>query len=143
MTSNLSHEKPTNTLLSTLEYTLSINTTTKNTLEGHFNAHGGAVLLETGELRPRILFLPALGLYLVVEMAVLEDVTCTIDPFLVKPPMTPSTVSIVVWRDLLAQEQHRFSKRRAGRPRPIREKRRSTDDISDAAMTIPPLDRTG
>ena len=77
------------TLISALEKNLSSNaTTTKNALEGYINAHGGTVLPETDEYGHTSAAGLPLGLYLVVEVAVPENVTCTTDPFLVSLPMT-------------------------------------------------------
>ena len=77
------------TLITALERNLASNaTTTKNALEGYITAHGGVALPETDNYGHTSAAGLPLGLYLVVETSVPENVTCTTDPFLVSLPMT-------------------------------------------------------
>ena len=77
------------TLIAALEKSLASNaTTTKNALENYITTAGGTTLPETDEYGHTSASSLPLGLYLVVETAVPENVTSTTNPFLVSLPMT-------------------------------------------------------
>lgn len=77
-----------NTALSTA---LTNNTTTKNSLETYVKTHSGTAMSETsGTGESTAAGLP-IGLYLVVETKVPEEVHTTTDPFFVSLPMTDAT----------------------------------------------------
>ena len=74
---------------------MSDSTAAKNTLERYVKANGGTTLVETdANGRTTATGLP-LGLYLIVETYVPENVTCTVNPFFVSVPMT--TVDGAEW----------------------------------------------
>ena len=74
---------------------MSDSTAAKNTLESYIKANGGTTLAETdANGRTTATGLP-LGLYLIIETYVPEDVTCTVNPFFVSIPMT--TVDGAEW----------------------------------------------
>ena len=76
-------------LVDALENSLTSNATdTKNALEGYITAQAGTAFPETDQYGHTAASSLQLGLYLIVEMAVPENVTCTTDPFLVSVPMT-------------------------------------------------------
>ncbi len=77
------------TLISALEKALADNaTTTKNALEAYIGSNSGVTMTETDEYGHSSASGLPLGLYLLVETAVPENVTSTTDPFLVSLPMT-------------------------------------------------------
>ena len=77
------------TLISALEKALADNSTvTKNALETYIGSNGGVTMPETDEYGHSSASGLPLGLYLLVETAVPENVTSTTDPFLVSLPMT-------------------------------------------------------
>lgn len=67
------------------------NTTTKNSLEDYVNARGGVAMDETSDVGVSTATGLDLGLYLVVETRVPEEVHTTTDPFFVSLPMTDAT----------------------------------------------------
>ena len=76
-------------LIDALASCLSSNATdTKNALENYIYTQGGTVLPETDEYGHTSATGLQLGLYLIVETSVPENVTSTTDPFLVSVPMT-------------------------------------------------------
>ena len=76
-------------LISALAKVLSNNaTSTKSAMESFVAAYGGTTLPETDEYGHTSANSLPLGLYVVVEQAVPDMVTCTTDPFLVSLPMT-------------------------------------------------------
>ena len=64
------------------------NTATKNTLEDYIKANGGNDMAETSASGVTSVSDLAVGLYMVVETYVPEDVTYTTDPFMVSVPST-------------------------------------------------------
>ena len=76
-------------LIDALASSLSSNSTdTKNALENYIYTQGGTALPETDQYGHTSATDLQLGLYLVVETAVPQNVTSTTDPFLVSVPMT-------------------------------------------------------
>ena len=76
-------------LISALAKVLSNNaTSTKSAMESFAAAYGGTTLPETDEYGHTAAGGLPLGLYVIVEQAVPDMVTCTTDPFLVSLPMT-------------------------------------------------------
>ena len=64
------------------------NTATKNTLEDYIKANGGKDMTETSSTGVTSVDKLSVGLYMVVETYVPEDVTYTTDPFMVSIPST-------------------------------------------------------
>ena len=64
------------------------NTATKNTLEDYIKANGGKDMTETSSTGVTSVDKLPVGLYMVVETYVPEDVTYTTDPFMVSIPST-------------------------------------------------------
>lgn len=64
---------------------------TKDALEDYINSHKGVALADTDSSGVTSKSGLALGLYLIVETEVPEEVTCTTDPFFVSLPMTDAT----------------------------------------------------
>lgn len=75
-------------LFQALSDALANSTATKNMLESYIKANGGTTLAETDATGHTAVDELPLGLYLIVETEVPEDVTCTLDPFFVSLPMT-------------------------------------------------------
>lgn len=63
-------------------------TAAKNTLENYIKTNGGTTLAETDASGKVVASDLPLGLYLLVETYVPENVTCTVNPFFVSVPMT-------------------------------------------------------
>lgn len=74
-----------------LKTALNDNTTTKNNLETYVKGHGGTAMPETANTGVSSANSLPLGLYLVVETRVPEEVHTTTDPFFVSLPMTDAT----------------------------------------------------
>lgn len=62
----------------------------KNDLENYVKSNGGTTLDETDAMGKAVASDLSLGLYLMVETYVPENVTCTVNPFFVSVPMTTS-----------------------------------------------------
>ena len=76
-------------LIDALANRLSANaTSTKDALESYIASYGSATMPETDEYGHTSAPTLSLGLYLIVETSVPEDVVCTTNPFLVSIPMT-------------------------------------------------------
>lgn len=71
-----------------LNTVMSDTTATKNTLENYIKTNGGTTLAETDANGKVVASDLSLGLYLLVETYVPENVTCTVNPFFVSVPMT-------------------------------------------------------
>lgn len=77
------------TLIAGLSRALAANATdTKNALESFIASNGGVTMPETDQYGHTSASNLDLGLYLIVETSVPENVTCTTDPFLASVPMT-------------------------------------------------------
>lgn len=74
-----------------LKNSLTDNTATKNKLENYVKAHGGVAMSETSNTGVSTATTLPIGLYLVVETKVPEEVHTTTDPFFVSLPMTDAT----------------------------------------------------
>ena len=79
------------TINQALANALTDNTTTKNKLEDYINANAGTPIAETNGDGVASVNGLSLGLYLVVETRVPEEVHTTTDPFFVSLPMTDAT----------------------------------------------------
>lgn len=123
-------------LITSLERSLANNaTSTKNALEDYIAANGGVTLPETDQYGHTGASELPLGLYLVVETSVPENVTSTTSPFLVSLPMT--TINGSEWN----YEVTLYPKNNTGDPtleKTVREASTdtgknsgSTDDIGD------------
>ncbi len=111
---------------------MSDSTAAKNTLESYVKANGGTTLVETdANGRATATGLP-LGLYLIVETYVPEDVTCTVNPFFVSVPMT--TVDGAEWMYDITL----YPKNETGNPtleKTVRESREDTGKIDSYEHT--------
>ncbi len=122
------------TLVSALEKALAGNATvTKNALETYIGSNGGTEMAETDEYGHSSASGLPLGLYLIVETAVPENVTSTTDPFLVSLPMT--SIDGSSWNyDVTV-----YPKNNTGSPtleKTVREAQTSTGKNSGAADSI-------
>lgn len=108
------------------------STAAKNTLESYIKANGGTTLAETdANGRTTATGLP-LGLYLIVETYVPENVTCTVNPFFVSVPMT--TVDGAEWMYDITL----YPKNETGNPtleKTVRESREDTGKIDSYEHT--------
>ena len=111
---------------------MSDSTAAKNTLESYIKANGGTTLAETdANGRTTATGLP-LGLYLIVETYVPENVTCTVNPFFVSVPMT--TVDGAEWMYDITL----YPKNETGNPtleKTVRESREDTGKIDSYEHT--------
>ena len=111
---------------------MSDSTAAKNTLESYVKANGGTTLAETdANGRTTATGLP-LGLYLIVETYVPENVTCTVNPFFVSVPMT--TVDGAEWMYDITL----YPKNETGNPtleKTVRESREDTGKIDSYEHT--------
>lgn len=111
---------------------MSDSTAAKNTLESYIKANGGTTLAETdANGRTTATGLP-LGLYLIVETYVPENVTCTVNPFFVSAPMT--TVDGAEWMYDITL----YPKNETGNPtleKSVRESREDTGKIDSYEHT--------
>lgn len=111
---------------------MSDSTAAKNTLESYIKANGGTTLAETdANGRTTATGLP-LGLYLIVETYVPENVTCTVNPFFVSVPMT--TVDGAEWMYDITL----YPKNETGNPtleKTVRESREDTGKIDNYEHT--------
>ena len=110
---------------------LSDSTTTKNTLEAYIQANGGTAMAETDADGKTVATGLPVGLYLVVETRVPENVTSTVNPFLVS---LPTTVDGTAWQyDLYA-----YPKNETGNPtleKTLRESQQDTGKTADYTHT--------
>ena len=111
---------------------MSDSTAAKNTLESYVKSNGGTALTETdANGRTTATGLP-LGLYLIVETYVPENVTCTVNPFFVSVPMT--TVDGAEWMYDITL----YPKNETGNPtleKTVRENRADTGKTDSYAHT--------
>lgn len=111
---------------------MSDSTAAKNALESYIKANGGTTLAETdANGRTTATGLP-LGLYLIVETYVPENVTCTVNPFFVSVPMT--TVDGAEWMYDITL----YPKNETGNPtleKTVRESREDTGKIDSYEHT--------
>lgn len=111
---------------------MSDSTAAKNTLESYVKSNGGTTLAETDvNGRTTATGLP-LGLYLIVETYVPENVSCTVNPFFVSVPMT--TVDGAEWMYDITL----YPKNETGNPtleKTVRESRADTDKTDSYAHT--------
>lgn len=111
---------------------MSDSTAAKNTLESYVKSNGGTTLAETdANGRTTATGLP-LGLYLIVETYVPENVTCTVNPFFVNVPMT--TVDGAEW----TYDVTLYPKNETGNPtleKTVRESRADTGKTDSYAHT--------
>ncbi len=111
---------------------MSDSTAAKNTLESYVKSNGGTTLTETdANGRTTATGLP-LGLYLIVETYVPENVTCTVNPFFVSAPMT--TVDGAEWMYDITL----YPKNETGNPtleKTVRENRADTGKTDSYAHT--------
>ena len=111
---------------------MSDSTAAKNTLERYVKSNGGTTLAETdANGRTTATGLP-LGLYLIVETYVPENVTCTVNPFFVSVPMT--TVDGAEWMYDITL----YPKNETGNPtleKTVRENRADTGKTDSYAHT--------
>lgn len=111
---------------------MSDSTAAKNTLESYVKSNGGTTLTETdANGRTTATGLP-LGLYLIVETYVPENVTCTVNPFFVSVPMT--TVDGAEWMYDITL----YPKNETGNPtleKTVRENRADTGKTDSYAHT--------
>ena len=111
---------------------MSDSTAAKNALESYVKSNGGTTLAETdANGRTTATGLP-LGLYLIVETYVPENVTCTVNPFFVSVPMT--TVDGAEWMYDITL----YPKNETGNPtleKTVRENRADTGKTDSYAHT--------
>lgn len=119
-------------LNSAIRNVMSDSTAAKNTLESYVKSNGGTTLAETDvNGRTTATGLP-LGLYLIVETYVPENVTCTVNPFFVSVPMT--TVDGAEWMYDITL----YPKNETGNPtleKTVRESRADTGKTGSYAHT--------
>jgi LPXTG-motif cell wall-anchored protein len=89
--SDASHKYTSDQLNTALATLLGNNTTGKNSLESYVSSNGGTAMTETDAKGKTSATGLDLGLYLVVETRVPEEVNTTTDPFFVSLPMTDVT----------------------------------------------------
>ena len=107
------------------------STTAKNTLEAYITANGGTAMTETDENgMSKATGLPV-GLYLMAETRVPENVTSTVNPYLVS---VPTTVNGTTWQyDVFA-----YPKNETGNPtleKTVRESQKDTGKTADFTHT--------
>lgn len=101
---------------------MSDSTSAKNTLENYIKANGGTTMTETDAGGYTSANGLPLGLYLIVETYVPENVTCTVNPFFVSVPMT--TTNGAEWNyDVVL-----YPKNETGNPTLEKTVRESTED---------------
>ncbi|MGM9524560.1 MAG: SpaH/EbpB family LPXTG-anchored major pilin [Faecousia sp.] len=101
---------------------MSDSTATKNTLENYIKANGGTTMPETDANGYTSASDLSLGLYLIVETYVPENVTCTVNPFFVSVPMT--TTNGLEWMYDITL----YPKNETGNPTLEKTVRESTED---------------
>lgn len=108
------------------------STAVKNTLEAYIAANGGTVMTETNANGYTSASGLPLGLYLIVESYVPENVTCTVNPFFVSVPMT--TVNGAEWM----YDVTLYPKNETGNPtleKTVRENQEDTGKTADYTHT--------
>lgn len=115
-----------------LSTVMSDSTAAKNTLESYIKANGGTTMTETDANGLTTASGLPLGLYLIVETYVPENVTCTVNPFFVSLPMT--TVDGAEWN----YDVTLYPKNETGNPtleKTVREAQADTGKTEDYAHT--------